>query len=80
MNRYKYDRVKAVITSIEAHTDWDVAKNTEELHFFSLRAAYNVNVFEPFTDEQNELMQYLSLRQAGRRLCDYAWRLLAQSY
>jgi len=75
----RYNRIQAVITSIERDTDWDIAENDEKLYFYQLRATQNVNIFEPFTDEQTSLIDYLSQRRAGRRLCDYAWRLFAQS-
>jgi len=39
----------------------------------------NLNIFEPFTEEQMALSEYLTQRCAGKRLCDYAWRLYAQS-
>jgi hypothetical protein len=64
----KYSRIQAVITSIERDTDWDIAENDEKLYFYQLRAAQNVNIFEPFTDEQASLIDYLSQRRAGRRL------------
>jgi len=75
----RFARVNATITSIQEDNDWDVAENSEKLYFYQLRAAQNVNIIEPFTDEQTALMDYLTQRQAGRRLCDYAWRVFAQS-
>jgi len=74
-----FARLNAVIASIEDDDDWDVAQSAEKLHFYQLRGAHNVGIFEPFTDEQNCLMDYLASRMAGRRLCDYAWRIFAQS-
>ena len=73
------DRVQAVIDSIENDGQWDVAEDDEKSYFYQLRGAHNVDIFEPFTEEQQAVMDYLSKRQAGRRLCDYAWRVFAQS-
>jgi len=56
-----------------------VAESPDKLYFYQLRGAQNVDIFEPFTDEQKSLMDYLTQRKAGRRLCDYAWRIYAQS-
>lgn len=71
--------VEAVKKAVEIDQDWDVAENEEKLHFYILRAAQNVDRFEPFTKEELELNTYLASRMSGKRLCDYAWRLLAQS-
>ena len=75
----KFEHVDAVIASIESDMDWDVADSAEKLHFYQLRAAHNVGIFEPFTEDQEYLMDYLTQRLAGKRLCDYAWRAFAQS-
>jgi len=73
------NRLIGVIRSIEASELWDKSKSEKELHLYQVKAAINVGVFEPLTAEQQSLNCYLRHRQAGRRLCDYAWRLLAQS-
>jgi len=57
---------------------WD-AESEDRLHFYILRAAQNVKRFEPFTDSEKALIHYLTQRMAGKRLCDYAWRMFAQS-
>ena len=75
----KFAHVNAVIASIENSADWDIAESPEKLYFYQLRAAQNVDIFEPFNDEQNCLIEYLNSRRAGRRLCDYAFRVYAQS-
>lgn len=75
----QFARVNAVIRSVENSKNWDVAETPEKLYFYQLRAAQNVGILEPFTDEQACLMDYLTQRMAGRRLCDYAWRIFAQS-
>lgn len=75
----KYARVNAVISSIEDGTNWDVAESPEKLYFYQIRAAQNMDIFEPYSEEQTTLMTYLTDRMAGRRLCDYAWRIYAQS-
>lgn len=69
----------AIIECIEAVNDWDEAETSDKRHFYQLRAAHKVGIFEPFTTEQQSLISYLDNRNAGRRLCDYAWRLYAQS-
>jgi len=56
------------------HPAVDAVKN-----FYILRAAQNVNRFEPFSEPETELNNYLTDRMAGKRLCDYAWRMFAQS-
>ena len=71
--------VDAVRKAIEVDSDWDIAESEEKLHFFILRAAQNVERFEPFSEDELALNDYLINRMAGKRLCDYAWRLLAQS-
>lgn len=79
--RQDFARVASVIRSIETtqYAAWDTAETPEKLYFYQLRAAHNVDIFEPYTAEQAALNAYLSRRNAGRRLCDYAWRLYAQS-
>ncbi len=74
-----YSITTAIIECIEAINDWDEAETSGQRHFYQLRAAHKVGVFEPFTAEQQALISYLDNRNAGRRLCDYAWRLYAQS-
>lgn len=71
--------VDAVRKAIELDRDWDRAENEEKLHFYILRAAQNVDRFEPFSEIELALNRYLSSRMAGKRLCDYAWRMLSQS-
>jgi len=76
-------RLEAVIQSIElgspSSADWEAAQNSSQTFLYILRSAHNVNAFQPFTEEQKALNTYLMERLAGRRLCEYAWRLLAQS-
>jgi hypothetical protein len=74
-----YPAVEAVRKAIEADRDWDTAESTEKLHFYILRAAQNVDRFEPFSESELALNRYLTARMAGKRLCDYAWRMFAQS-
>lgn len=69
--------VDAVCKAIETDRDWDTAENNEKLHFYILRAAQNVGRFEPFSDVETTLNDYLVHRMAGKRLCDYAWRMFA---
>jgi len=71
--------VEAVRQAIEVDSDWDRAENEDKLHFYILRAAQNVKRFEPFSEDELALNSYLKSRMAGKRLCDYAWRMLAQS-
>jgi len=71
--------VEAVRKAVESDTDWDTAENADKLHFYILRAAQNVERFAPFREEEEALNAYLEKRMAGKRLCDYAWRMLAQS-
>lgn len=77
------NRLEGVIQSIEfgadSQKDWDSAKIPSQTLLYILRSAHNVGVSQPFTEEQKALNTYLMERLAGRRLCDYAWRLLAQS-
>jgi len=74
-----FPRIDAVITSVEQTLDWGEAGTASECHLYQVRSAMNLNIFEPFTEEQTALHKYLSARLAGKRLCDYAWRLYAQS-
>lgn len=71
--------VDAVRKAVESDCDWDHAESEEKLHFYILRAAQNVERFAPFREEEAALNTYLTNRMAGKRLCDYAWRMLAQS-
>jgi|GEM_PF-1090057 len=77
-------RLEAVIRSIElggsSSADWEAAQTPSQTFLYILRSAHNVNAFQPFTEEQKALNTYLMERLAGRRLCEYAWRLLAQSH
>lgn len=73
------ERLVAVIRTIESSDNWDIAKSEREVFLYQLSAAQKVGVFEPFTAEQKSLNLYLQHRQAGRKTCDYAWRMLAQS-
>ena len=74
-----FPRVDAVIASVEQSSDWDEARAASECYLYQVRSAMNVNIHEPFTEEQTVLNDYLAERRAGKRLCDYAWRLYAQS-
>ena len=75
--------LEGVIQSIELGADsqreWESAQVSSQTFLYILRSAHNVGVSQPFTEDQKALNTYLMERLAGRRLCDYAWRLLAQS-
>ncbi len=75
----KIQAVEAVRKAVEIDQNWDVAESEEKLHFYILRAAQNVGRFEPFSEAEQALNTYLANRMSGKRLCDYAWRMLAQS-
>ena len=77
--RTGYASVDAVIMSVEQSNDWDEADTASACYLYQVRAAMNLNIFEPFTAEQTALNDYLAERRAGKRFCDYAWRLYAQS-
>ena len=74
-----FPRIDAVIASVEQTNDWHCARRDSESHLYQLRATMNLNIYEPYTAEQAALNGYLSVRRAGKRLCDYAWRSYAQS-
>jgi len=74
-----YAAVDAVRKAVEHDSDWDIAESEEKLHFYILRAAQNVERFAPFSREEGALNTYLVKRRAGKRLCDFAWRMFAQS-
>lgn len=74
-----FPRVDAVIYSVEQTKDWGQANTACECYLYQVSSAVNLNIFEPFTAEQTALNDYLAARRAGKRLCDYAWRLYAQS-
>ena len=75
-----FPRVDAAIKSIALNPEThSLAETPEKAYFYQLRAAQNLGIFEPFTDEQKALNAYLSKCRAGKKLCDYAWRLYAQS-
>ena len=75
-----FARVDAVIVSVEQTSDWDEADTASQCYLYQLSSAMNLKIFEPFTEEQTALNDYLAARRAGKRLCDYAWRLYAQSF
>ena len=70
-----FPRIDAIIRSINVGDPWEKATTSEACHMYQIRAAMNMDIFEPFSDEQQALNAYLSQRIAGLRLCDYAWRL-----
>lgn len=74
-----FTRVDAVIASVLQTPDWPNAAKPSDCYLYQLSSAMSLNIFEPFTNEQAALSDYLTQRQAGKRLCDYAWRLYAQS-
>ncbi len=74
-----FARIDAVIASVEHSQDWTQANSQGESYLYHISAAMNLDIFEPFTAEQSTLSAYLAGRLAGKRLCDYAWRLYAQS-
>lgn len=74
-----FARIDAVIASVLLTPDWPNAVNPSDCYLYQLSSAMKLNIFEPFTEEQAALNGYLSQRQAGKRLCDYAWRVYAQS-
>ena len=74
-----YPRIDAVIASAEQTKNWTRAATASETHLYLISSAMNLGIFEPFTQEQTALQTYLTQRRAGKRLCDYAWRLYAQS-
>jgi len=74
-----FPRIDAVIASVQQSTDWVQAATASECYLYQISSAMNLNIFEPFTEEQTALNDYLAKHRAGKRLCDYAWRLYAQS-
>ena len=74
-----FARIDAVIQSVVQKDDWHEAATPSDAYLYQLSSAMKLNIFEPFTDEQKALSEYLTARQAGKRLCDYAWRRYAQS-
>lgn len=74
-----FARIDAVIASAEQTSSWGQAKTASECYLYQVSSAMKLNIFEPFTEEQTALNDYLADRRAGKRLCDYAWRLYAQS-
>jgi hypothetical protein len=74
-----FPRVDAVIASVVQTHNWKEAASVSACHLYQISSAMNLNIFEPFTEEQMALSEYLTQRCAGKRLCDYAWRLYAQS-
>jgi len=54
--------VDAVKKAIESDCNWDLAECQDKLHFYILRAAQNVDRFEPFSESETELNNYLTVR------------------
>jgi len=76
----RYPKIDAVIASIDFGGEpWEKAKTAEAGHMYQIRAAQNMDIYEPFSDEQTALNAYLTQIQASLRHCDYAWRLFVQS-
>ena len=74
-----FPAVMAVQQSVEGGPDWDIAENDDKLYFYILRAAQNMGRFEPFTPDEIALNSFLTDRRAGKRLCDYAWRIFTST-
>lgn len=74
-----FARIDAVIASAEQTPDWGHANTASACYLYQVSSAMKLDIFEPFTEEQTALNDYLADRRAGKRLCDYAWRLYAQS-
>lgn len=74
-----YPRIDAVINSIKVSSRWDKSISTNQTQSYCLRAAMQVARNQPFTDEETVLNEYLQSVRAGPNLCEYAWRLYAQS-
>lgn len=77
--RRSFPRIDAIVKSISHKDDWYRSTQQSETYLYQLRATINLGIFEPFTPEQKALSDYLAARRADKRLCDYAWRLYAQS-
>ena len=75
----KYPRIDAVIESIKVSTRWDKSSSANHTENYCLRAASHVSRTQPFTNEEMVLNEYLKSIKAGQNLCEYAWRLYAQS-
>jgi len=71
--------IEAVRNAVEDHGPSDVAQSPAAVQRYILLAAQNIGRFEPFTPREKKLNTYLHERMAGQRLCDFAWRMLAQS-
>lgn len=74
----RFAAVNAVCKAVESDNGWDQSNGEAELHFHILRAAQTVGRFEPFREDEHALNEYLVNRMAGKRLCDYAWRMFSQ--
>lgn len=74
-----FARIDAVIASVSQTQDWAKAATSSECYLYQISSAMKLGIYEPLTEEQMALSDYLTQRQAGKRLCDYAWRLYAQS-
>lgn len=72
-------RVRTTIDAIENAGEWDKADTPIQNFLYQLKAAQSLEIYQPFTPEQQALSDYLSARLAGQRLCEYAWRTYAQS-
>jgi hypothetical protein len=75
----KSPRLIATIDAIETVTHWDRADTPTQNFLYQLKAAQSLEIFQPFSPEEQALSDYLSARMAGRRLCEYAWRTYAQA-
>lgn len=70
--------VEAVRKAVEIYSDWDTAESVDKLHVYILHAAQNMGRIQPYSADEVALNTYLADRMAGKRLCDYAWRIFAQ--
>lgn len=76
---WNISKIDAIISSMDVGPAWEKASTAEATYMYQIRAAMNMNIYQPYSDEQKALNQCLTDRQAGLRLCDYAWRLFVQS-
>lgn len=68
--------IENIITELLPKAKEQPASNTNESHFYLLRAALEYGYNEPFSAELDAMNQILAYHCVGRELAREAWRLV----
>lgn len=69
----KFLRVARAIARLDPDKDYPRASSEDATYLYQLGAAQQYGLFAPFSDEAQELNDWLTSVQAGRLLCREVW-------